>query len=444
MAAETHFRNFHARGRESGWEEEWDELLALGQAGRIGDQVRQGTVVASVWDVLDNDDAMSALADIAPDVIVGGPPCQGFSMAGRRNPQDERNQLPWAYLRFVRELRPKAVVIENVVGINRAFRSRGGVVPAFEQLRRALEQEGDGYVVQPVEVNARHFGVPQNRPRMMLIALRSDLSKAARLNVTSESWRSVDAWEALAKGEGDPTLDLVPSVGSRVSGDEPLTEHSAWEAMCDLDETDYAIDAESELYMEPQYRYAAQMRCVSSGVPVDKPSNHLTRNHTLAARQRFDLYHYMSESGIDSSVLALPKRPGPVEEKRRAVEAHLGDFAHVLPEGRLFVDDSDESLVDAIFRLATRKHTQRVVAADAPAPTVVTLPDDYVHPRSPRIMTVRELARLQSFPDWFEFRAKETTGSHRRKFEVPQYSQVGNAVPPLMAQAVAEVVLAYI
>lgn len=128
MAAETHFRNFHARGRESGWEEEWDELLALGQAGRIGDQVRQGTVVASVWDVLDNDDAMSALADIAPDVIVGGPPCQGFSMAGRRNPQDERNQLPWAYLRFVRELRPKAVVIENVVGINRAFRSHAAAL----------------------------------------------------------------------------------------------------------------------------------------------------------------------------------------------------------------------------------------------------------------------------------------------------------------------------
>ena len=439
MAAETHFRNFHARGRE--WDEgEWLDLLALGEDGRLGDQVRRGTVVGSVWDVLDDDDAMAALSAAAPDVIVGGPPCQGFSMAGRRNPEDERNQLPWAYLRFVRELRPKAVVIENVVGINRAFRAQGGVVPAFEQLRRALELEGDGYVVQPVEVNARHFGVPQNRPRMMLIALRSDLPRAAGLEVSSDPWRSGDAWQQLREGERRIDLDLVPEVGSRVAGDDPLTEHTAWEAMCDLDETDYAIDPESKLYRESRYRYAAQMRCVGSGEPVDKPRNHLTRNHTYAAKQRFDLYHYMAENGIESAVLSIPKREGSEVEKRLAVAESLGDFASALPEGRVFLDDSDASLVDTIFRLATKKHTQRVIAADAPAPTVVTLPDDYVHPRNARIMTVRELARIQSFPDWFEFRSKETTGSHRRKVEVPQYSQVGNAVPPLMAQAVAEAV----
>ena len=74
----------------------------------------------------------------------------------------------------------------------------------------------------------------------------------------------------------------------------------------------------------------------------------------------------------------------------------------------------------------------------SPAPTVVTLPDDYIHPKESRIMTVRELARIQSFPDKFEFRSKETTGSHRRREEVPQYSQVGNAVPPLMAEAIGK------
>jgi DNA (cytosine-5)-methyltransferase 1 len=66
----------------------------------------------------------------------------------------------------------------------------------------------------------------------------------------------------------------------------------------------------------------------------------------------------------------------------------------------------------------------------------VSLPDDYVHPEVPRTMTVREMARFQSFPDSFEFRAKETTGSLRRRVEVPQYTQVGNAVPPKMALAV--------
>jgi DNA (cytosine-5)-methyltransferase 1 len=68
----------------------------------------------------------------------------------------------------------------------------------------------------------------------------------------------------------------------------------------------------------------------------------------------------------------------------------------------------------------------------------LTLPDDYIHPKEPRIMTVRELARFQSFPDWFEFRSKETTGGALRRIQVPQYSQVGNAVPPLMAQAIGE------
>ena len=107
----------------------------------------------------------------------------------------------------------------------------------------------------------------------------------------------------------------------------------------------------------------------------------------------------------------------------------------------MFDTIADDNLVDVVMRLDTRKHTQRVVPAGAPAPTVVTLPDDYVHPVENRIMTVRELARFQSFPDWFEFRSKETTGSHRRKVEIPQYSQVGNAVPPLMAQAIGELLV---
>jgi DNA (cytosine-5)-methyltransferase 1 len=114
----------------------------------------------------------------------------------------------------------------------------------------------------------------------------------------------------------------------------------------------------------------------------------------------------------------------------------LGDLADDCPA--FLKEKAGDNLVDVVMRLGTRKHTQRVVPAGKPAPTVVTLPDDYVHHKEPRIMTVRELARFQSFPDSFEFCSKETTGSHRRKVEVPQYSQVGNAVPPLMAQAIGE------
>ena len=67
------------------------------------------------------------------------------------------------------------------------------------------------------------------------------------------------------------------------------------------------------------------------------------------------------------------------------------------------------------------------------APTITNMPDDYLHYQEPRIMTVRECARIQSFPDWYEFKSKYTTGGQMRKKEVPRYSQVGNAIPPLFA-----------
>ena len=96
---------------------------------------------------------------------------------------------------------------------------------------------------------------------------------------------------------------------------------------------------------------------------------------------------------------------------------------------------SARELPALMIALKTKKHSQRPLKWDKPSPTVVSLPEDFVHPVKPRTMTVREMARFQTFPDSFEFRAKETTGSLRRRFEVPQYTQVGNAVPPLLAQA---------
>lgn len=71
-----------------------------------------------------------------------------------------------------------------------------------------------------------------------------------------------------------------------------------------------------------------------------------------------------------------------------------------------------------------------------PAPTITTLPDDYIHYCEPRIFTVREYARIQSFNDWFEFKGKYTTGGKLRTKEVPRYTQIGNAIPPLFGEQV--------
>ena len=91
--------------------------------------------------------------------------------------------------------------------------------------------------------------------------------------------------------------------------------------------------------------------------------------------------------------------------------------------------------------LLTGKRNYNLLNPNKPGPTMVTLPDDFIHYNDPRPLTVREMARIQSFDDDFVFQGKRTTGGHRRKMEIPQYTLVGNAVPPLMARAVAKEIL---
>jgi DNA (cytosine-5)-methyltransferase 1 len=102
-------------------------------------------------------------------------------------------------------------------------------------------------------------------------------------------------------------------------------------------------------------------------------------------------------------------------------------------------DDSKKQL--KILGLESEKRNYNVLKPDSQSPTVLTIPDDYIHYSSPRALTVREMARLQSFDDSFVFQGKRSTGGNKRKFEVPQFTLVGNAVPPLMARAVAVEIL---
>lgn len=92
-------------------------------------------------------------------------------------------------------------------------------------------------------------------------------------------------------------------------------------------------------------------------------------------------------------------------------------------------------------RLGIKKRSTTPLDPNSPAPTISTLPDDFVHYSRPRSMTVREHARLQSFPDWFEFKGPYTSGGHRRKSACPRFTQVGNAVPPLLAEALGETLI---
>ncbi len=103
----------------------------------------------------------------------------------------------------------------------------------------------------------------------------------------------------------------------------------------------------------------------------------------------------------------------------------------------------DERCKEELTRngVSSNKRNYTVLNPAGQSPTVVTMPDDFIHYSAHRAMTVREMARLQSFDDSFVFQGKRQTGGNKRKSEIPQFTLVGNAVPPLMAKAIAEVIL---
>lgn len=422
MAARTFYHN--AVGDMSDMRE-WQAYV--GRSLRA--QLRRKVMVSELSNVLADEDVMSSLSREDLDLVVGGPPCQGFSLAGRRNHDDIRNRLAWEYLDFVAVTKPKAVVVENVVGMSQKFESQ--TESSFSQLRRALTETGPGYTVQAVLVNAMHYGAPQHRPRLMLIALRQDVADFLEIRVSTGIWKSTFIDSVADR----PTLAPSPVVSKN-------DVFSVGDAIADL-----CLEVGTPASKNGAYRERLQdvSRNLHAVTHQSTPKNHNFRTHSSRVISRFSFYRKLAEAGAD--VQLLNRLGGLDQEAAKAmaksqlseriqlpVTLQIGPHAEDL---RTFTE-LDE-LTEFAVALATKKHSQKVLRWDQPARTVVTLPDDYVHPISSRIFTVRELARFQGFPDDFEFLGKETTGSARRKFEVPQYTQVGNAVSPWQSLAVGRV-----
>lgn len=297
-------------------------------------------------------------AGITPDdidVVIGGPPCKGFSTAGKMDPDNPKNSLVANYISIVSKIDPEVVIMENVTGI---LSMRDG-----EYKRRivsAFRQEGYNIPSDPPILNSANYGVPQLRERVFFLA-----SKGKRLNPPSPTHYN-PASDSIQKSES--------ATRSWISTEE---------AIGDLSFLRYGEEA-NHYKLSPLTEYQKMVREKAT----DRPYNHKATNHTRRVRDRFEQLA-PGETGEDLS-----------------------------PEYQ------------------TKKHSLQRWHPEKPAPTVTTLPDDFVHYQWPRIPTVRELARLQSFPDWFEFKGPRTTGGKRRRNTVPQYSQVGNAVPPLLAKQV--------
>lgn len=418
MAARTFYHNYVGDASdERGWR---------GYVGsELADQIRGRVIVSELAHVLADDGAMSTFANQDLDAIVGGPPCQGFSMAGRRRKDDLRNRLAWEYLDFVNLTNPKSVVIENVVGMSNSFVP--GEDSSFIQLQRALSEQGSGYIVQAVHVNAMHYGAPQHRPRLMLIAVRQDVAGEAGACAIGGVWRS----DFLDRIGDVPPLAPRPTIEQRDA-------YTIRDAISDLDGWRGEERGRNHAYLQ-------ELRGAESALRHDAPAprhrlNHTYRTHTERVTTRFSIYRALLENEVDQRLLSQldeDDESARVEAKRELADVELpielqtGTGARDVRQ----VETLDE-LVELTLELRTRKHSQKALNADQPARTVVTLPDDYIHPKVSRIFTVRELARFQGFPDTFEFLGKETTGAQRRKVEVPQYTQVGNAVSPWQAYAV--------
>ena len=184
MAAETFYHNFIERITDI---KQWKEFSNAKTP--IEEQAKRKLIIKELGEVLECQPLIKKLKKQNTDLVAGGPPCQGFSLAGRRNPDDLRNQLPWQFLKFIDAIQPKSVIIENVSGMSQNFSKHGKSSP-FNDLWLALIEAGPGYKVQRLHLNAKHFGAPQNRPRVMLVAIRNDVAAELDLEVTTEIWKS--------------------------------------------------------------------------------------------------------------------------------------------------------------------------------------------------------------------------------------------------------------
>ena len=307
-------------------------------------------------------------------LVVGGPPCQGFSLAGQRKTDDVRNQLINSYIEFVRIVQPEMLFFENVHGFTIGFKnskdSKSKGTPYSQNLITALKAEG--YSVAYRMIVMSDYGVPQRRTRFILFGIKN--------GNPDEFFRQLE----------DNREKFLTSKGFRA----PI---SIKDAIGDLEKKHGQIASPDSkgfnagLYGKIETPYQELMR---KGVAQDSyPDSHRFAN------QREETVKVLTELMKCTKV-----------------------STRVTPS---------QNLVEGL-----KKRGVTPLKSDTICPTITSIPDDFVHYSEPRIMTVREHARIQSFPDDYEFKGKYTTGGKARRLEVPRYTQVANAIPPLFAEQV--------
>ncbi len=345
------------------------------------------------------------------DAIFGGPPCQGFSRAGRRDPNDPRNMLFREYLRVISEVQPKYVVLENVTGFTdtRFYGFVGVTGHRYEDgelVPDILCNEFSLIGYQTLEsriLNAAHYGVPQRRNRVIVMAYRNDMVAPTYPEATHNEETALTITDAIS--------DLIRDENVR---NQVHMGDTDFQAMSREGRT-------SDIHGNPIH---------SDGII----HNNEISTHQQIISERFALFREGEDgAGLKNRVMSegidITYSPALIEHCVEKMGMNTSEVIELFKAGNVSRENADI--------LLTKKNIRTRLDRTKSAATVMTIADDYISPFEPRTFTVRELARMQSFDDSFEFLGKRTTGGLRRRVEVPQYSQVGNAVPPLLAKAVA-------
>jgi DNA (cytosine-5)-methyltransferase 1 len=331
----------------------------------------------TVRDILDARGTELAALRGKVDLLAGGPPCQGFSHAGRRRVGDPRNRLFEDYLELIATIQPTIVLVENVRGFTSPFsNAAGSEIRVFsDALQAALQTE---YDVTSTIVRASDFGVPQGRSRFFCVGILKSAKQAESVETLFDQLhrRSGPFLSERGLRRSPSSRDAISDLELRRNGRVECTDSAGFEAIG---------------YIAPRTALQRYLREGSSSAPSD------TR---------------------------LAKHRPEIEQRFATIISACRE------DGRLNI-----ALSSAMReQLGLKKMATRVLDPLQPSPTITSMPDDLLHYSEPRTLTVRENARLQTFPDWFEFRGKYTSGGVLRRNEVPRFTQVANAVPPLLAE----------
>jgi len=386
------------------------------------------------------------------DLVSGGPPCQSFSLAGMRDHTNDRNQLPWEFAKFVEHSQPKIALLENVSGILRPFHIKGERYYAWFEVSKAFCKIG--YIPLCLNVNAKYVGVAQNRPRFIMIGLKKDVCDnfiassddeilIAALEESKVFQKEVMKNENVESGlkyydsDKDPEFFKSKIISALVTHkDELITVKDAID--------DLRIDGEKpSAYVKNLNKEFDRPKGVKK-LKVTEHFNHELRRNSDKVKARFRIYQILKKlSRFEARCVENHlKTEGRITFLPGVLESIAKHWVMSL-DGKKMLNPTPEDVLGILDQLYTKKHTQRALQAEMPAPAALSIPDDACHyhesKESLRTLTVREMARIQSFPDWYNIKSKVTTGGKMRKFEVPQYTQIGNAVPPLLGVALGKV-----